>query len=353
MIVVGIDPHKTSHTAVAICAARGVSIAELTVPATDAGHRRLVGWAVGLGAEVQVALEDVREVSVRLERALIEAGVSVVRVPPRLMGQARRTGRLRGKSDPIDALALARAALAHPELPAARLAGPELELRLLVAHREDLVGERTRLLARLRGHLHVLGLGRQVPDRALDRERWLTPIAEHLEQIPGARARIAGELVERCRLLSARIDQLEREIAALAAEQAPQLLEIPGCGSLTAAKLVGEVAGIERFASAARLARYGGVAPVPACSGQTIRHRLDRSGNRQLNSALHRIAITQARIHEPARAYLLRRQGEGLSRREAIRCLKRYLANVVFQAMRSQTIPAEASVPLPGAPGLT
>lgn len=352
MIVVGIDPHKKSHTAVAVCAARGVSIAQLTVPATDAGHGRLVGWILELDPGARVGLEDVREVSVRLERTLIEAGIGVVRVPPRLMGQARRSGRARGKSDPIDALALARAAIAHPDLPAARLAGPELELRLLVAHREDLVGERTRLLARLRGHLHVLGIGRQVPARALDRDCWLTPLADQLEQIAGARARIAGELVERCRELSARIDQLEREIAALAAEQAPQLLAIPGCGSLTAAKLIGEVAGIERFASAARLARYSGVAPVPACSGQALRHRLDRAGNRQLNSALYRIAITQARIHEPARAYLARRQAEGLSRREAIRCLKRHLANVVFRQM-SRRKTRLASVPTPAGLGLT
>ena len=110
----------------------------------------------GLGEQVRVALEDVRDVSARLEPALIESGLSVCRVPPRLMGQARRAGRQRGKSDPIDAIALARAALANPELPLARLAGPELELPLLISHREDLVGERTRIQARLRGHLHLL-----------------------------------------------------------------------------------------------------------------------------------------------------------------------------------------------------
>ena len=346
MIVVGIDPHKKSHTAAALEAASGRVIDRLSVPATDAGHRRLVGWIAGLGGQVRVALEDVREVSGRLERALIEAGLGVCRVPPRLMGQARRAGRERGKSDPIDAVALARAGLAHPELPLARLAGPELALGLLVSHREDLVGERTRIQARLRGHLHVLDPGLEVPPRALERAIWLDRIDARLEPMQGMRARIAAELVADCRAIGVRIDRLEREIAPIAGQLAPELLAIPGCGALTAAKIVAEVAGIERFASSARLARYGGVAPVPASSGARTRHRLDRAGNRQLNCALYRIAITQTRIHAPARDYLAKKQAEGQSRREAIRCLKRHLVNVIFRAMRERT---SATGPLPAA----
>lgn len=342
MIVVGVDPHKKTHTAIAIDAASGQALEELCVRATDAGHRRLVRWLGGLGGEVRVALEDVRQVSGRLERALVEHEIAVVRVPPQLMGQARAAGRPRGKSDPIDAAAVARASLAHPELPPARLEGPELELALLLAHREDLVGERTRIQARLRWHLHALDPELEIPPRALDRLVWLARAARHLGPIGGMRARIAAELVERCRALNARIDALAREIAAMAKAQAPSLIAIPGCGPLTAAKLVAEVAGIERFAGPAQLARYGGVAPVPVSSGPHQRHRLDRAGNRQLNCALHRIALTQTRAHPPAREYLARKAAEGKSPREARRCLKRHLVNVVFRAMRAQ-LSAEAA----------
>ena len=335
VIVVGIDPHKQSHTAVAVSGATGELVGELTVRARDAGHRRLVRWALGIGDQVRVAIEDVRHVSGRLERALVESGLEVVRVPPRLMGQARRTGRARGKSDPIDATAVARAALAHPELPAARLDGPELELHLLLAHREDLVGERTRAQQRLRWHLHALDPDLEAPARSLGHGVWLDRLAERLGPMQGTRARIAAELVDDCRRLSGRIDALEREIARLAEAQAPELVAIAGCGPLTAAKVVAEVAGIDRFASPAKLARYAGVAPVPVSSGARQRRRLDRTGNRQLNCALHRIAITQARIHPPAKDYLARRIAEGKSPREARRCLKRHLVNVIHRAMRA------------------
>jgi len=136
--------------------------------------------------------------------------------------------------------------------------------------------------------------------------------------------------IEDCRHVS-----LEREITALVKAQAPELLELAGCGSLTAAKLLAETAGVGRFASDAKLARIAGVAPIPASSGKRDRHRVDRGGNRQLNCALHRIAVTQGRVHPPARDYLARKQAEGKSRMEALRCLKRHLARTVWQALRN------------------
>ena len=132
MVIVGIDPHKRTHTAVAIDARTGEALGEPTVAARPRGHERLVRWALRLGGDLRVAVEDCRHVSGGLERLLLERGVHVVRVPPKLMGQARGRTRTRGKSDAIDALAVARAALANPGLPVASLAGPEREIRLLV-----------------------------------------------------------------------------------------------------------------------------------------------------------------------------------------------------------------------------
>jgi transposase len=164
----------------------------------------------------------------------------------------------------------------------------------------------------------------------------------------GMRARIAAELVADCARVSERIDSLEREITHITRSQVPELVAIPGCGPLTAAKVLAEVAGIDRFASPAKLARYAGVAPVPVSSGARERHRLDRTGNRQLNCALHRIVITQARLHPPAQEYLARRVHEGKTPREARRCLKRHLVNVVFRALKAH----ESTMSTGGQPAL-
>src|SRR6185295_10603413 len=155
VIVLGVDPHKDTHTVVAVDAV-GQALGELTVRARTPGHEHAVTWARELGSERLWAVEDCRHVSGRLERDLIAAGEAVVRVPPKLMAGRRRSARRYGKSDPIDAEAVARAALEHPQLPAAHLDEPAHELKLLLDHREDLVGERTRIQNRLRWHLHEL-----------------------------------------------------------------------------------------------------------------------------------------------------------------------------------------------------
>ena len=184
--------------------------------ADERGHERLLAWARSLGPERRFALEDCRHVSGRLERFLIAAGEGCVRVPPKLMAQVRRSARSRGKSDAIDAAAIARAALREPGLPEARLDGPERELRLLADHRDDLVAERTRIQSRLRWHLHDLALDLAVPAKALDRACWLARLEEALAELDGVQPGIARELTLRCRALSAEIAALGREIARLA-----------------------------------------------------------------------------------------------------------------------------------------
>ena len=338
MIVIGIDPHKRTHTAVAVEAATGELVDELTVPARQGGHERLLEWSRALSGERRFALEDCRHVSGSLERLLLARGETVVRVPPKLMAGTRRSARERGKSDAIDAAAVARAALREPGLPLARLEGASREIRLLLDHREDLVGERTRIQQRLRWHLHDLDPELEIPAGALDRRVWLQRLSRRLARLErSVQVRICRELVTRCRELARRADELERELASLVSQQAPALLELPGCGVLTAAKLVAETAGVERFGSDAKLALHAGAAPLDASSGHQRRHRLNRSGNRQLNCALHRMAVTQGRWHPPARAYLERKQAEGKSRREALRCLKRHLARTVYNTLRTTT----------------
>ena len=349
MIVLGADTHKRSHTVVAVAAATGELLGEQTVPVGRRGFGALLRWARGLDGDRVWALEDCRHVSGSLQRFLIERGERVLRIPTHLTAKARRSARQRGKSDPIDALNVARAALQEglQSFPAAHLDGAELDLRLLVDHRERLVRHRVELNNTLLWHLHDLCPELRLPGGALFSKKWSTRIARRLARAPQQtmRVRIARDELRRLRELTLAINQLEREITELVAQIAPQLLAEPGFGPLIAAKLVGEIAGAQRFATAAKLARAAGVAPIPASSGNTQRQRLDQGGNRQINAALHRVIVTRARCHPETRDYIARRRSEGKTTREAIRCLKRYLARRVWRLLQPPT-PSEKSLNL-------
>jgi transposase len=333
MIVIGLDVHKQSVTAVAVDEA-GRPLAEKLI---RVGSDELLAWAAELDGKRLWAVEDCRQLTGWLERQLLGVEEDVVRVPPKLTVPERRAGRTRGKSDPIDALAIARAAIREPGL--SRPQPDEhvyRELKLLVDHRDDLVDQRRRTQQRLRWHLHQLDPTYQVPLRRLDRTshlervgRWLARREQELQ------VRLARELVTTIRQLNRAIGEVDQELEQRTAEVAPALLELPGCATLTAAKLLAEIGPVDRFRTDAQLARHAGVAPLEASSGRTQRHRLDRAGNRQLNAALYRIAITQARYYAPARDYLERKRAEGKSRREALRCLKRLLVRVVFNTLKA------------------
>ena len=198
---------------------------------------------------------------------------------------------------------------------------------------------RRRCQQRLRWHLHELDPTLQVPLGGLDRAVRLERLSRQLaRQEQTTQVRIARELLGRCRGLTRSAAELERELQAQTAAAVPRLLELPGCGALTAAKLLCEIGPIDRFRTDAQLARHAGVTPLDASSGKHQRHRLDRGGNCQLNCALHRIAVTQGRVHAPAKAYLERKRAEGKSRREAIRCLKRQLARTVYTILKSEPL---------------
>jgi len=331
-VVVGIDAHKRSHTLVAVDEV-GRKLGERVVAATSEGHLHALEWA-SAWAQVRFAVEDCRHVTRRLEGDLLAAGCVVVRVPTQLMAQARRARRQPGKSDPIDALAVARASLREPDLPAARLDGPAREVKLLSDYRRNLVTERTILSNRLRWHLHELDPALQVPSRGLRRYRVLDELAARLQAFDGVVARIAAELVARCHDLTVQINALERELRDLIVVLAPSLLAVPGCGVLSAAVIVGETAGARRFRSKAAFARFTGTAPVPVWSGDTRgRVRLNRGGNRRINCALHMIAVTQARGIGRGQDYIAKAQARGKTRTEALRLLRRQLSDTVFTAL--------------------
>ena len=336
MVTLGIDAHKRTHTIVAIDA-NGRQLAVKTIATTTKDHLALLTWASQLTDDTALlwAVEDCRHLSRRLERDLLGAGQAIVRVPTKLMAHVRASARTHGKSDPIDALAVARAAQREPNLPAARLDGPDREVRLLTDHRESLVAERTRAISRLRWHLHELDPSWEPKARSCDRIRTLDQVGTHIADLEGTVARLARGLVHRCRELSLQINDLTTEITSLVTTMAPALITIPGCGALTAAKILGETAGVDRFRSKDAYARHNGTAPMPVWSSNKARHRLSRTGNRQLNAALHRMALTQAHWHPAAKEMMLRRKASGDSGLEALRVLKRRLSDVVFAALQA------------------
>ncbi|HEV8219319.1 MAG TPA: IS110 family transposase [Streptosporangiaceae bacterium] len=346
MVVLGIDAHKRTHTVVAVDEAGRQLGVKVTQATSTAAHLELVWWADRFGAERRWAVEDCRHLSRRLEADLLAAGEQIARVPPKLMAQARASARTYGKSDPIDALAVARAALREPGLPAARLDGPERELRLLADHREDLVAERTRAICRLRWHLHELDPGWDPAPRSLASRKNQAAVAARLAAMTGMVAAIAADITARITALSTGIAELERQISARVQVLAPALLAVTGVAGLTAAKLVAQTAGITRFKSKDAWARHNGTAPLPAWSANRTRHRLSRTGNRQLNCAIHRIAITQKRCHPPAQAYLARRAAAGDTPTEALRALKRRLSDIIYRALLADS----TTTPLTQAP---
>lgn len=345
MVLVGIDPHKSTLTAVAVNEA-GRELAQRTVDNRDDGFLSLLGWAVGLGARVRYAVEDGRPVATRLVRALLAAGASVVWVPPKLMAQARASARTRGKSDPIDALAVARAAL-REDLPEARLDEQALDLRLVTDRRDQLVAERTAVINRLRWHLVALDPDAEPARGGLRTPSAMARLRDRLQAMPaGVRRELALELLADIERLGERIRVLETQISELVGPLAPTLLAIVGVGPVTAAKILGETAGVGRFRSSAAFAMHNGSAPIPVWSGNTA-YRLNRGGNRQLNACLHRIAITQLRRHQPARdlvdAYARRKPSA--TGKAALRALKRHLSDVVYRAMKADNTDTRLSLP--------
>jgi len=336
---IGIDPHKATHVATAVDG-NGAHLADLRVKARDSGHVELIGWARReFPGERLWAVEDERNMAGRLLRDLLAAGERVVTVPAHLAVEYRKRGRKRGKSDKIDALAVARTAL-REQLHQFHLDQASRDIKSLSDYRTALTEERTRAQNRLRDLLHQLDpdLAASIPSSGLTRYVWLDMITNQYTGQSGVPVSIVLDLTQTCRDLTIKINKLAKQLSGLLATVAQPLIGLPGCGEITAAVIVGEVAGVQRFRSSEALASYAGIAPLDASSGQdNSHHRLNRGGNRRLNWAIHMIAITQLRLHQPARDYYDRRIRQGSTRKVAIRALKRLIIRRIFDLLRRAT----------------
>ena len=340
MRVVGIDTHKATLAACAIDEI-GQVLAERTFPNEPGGFAALLTWLGELGGIERIGLEGSAGYGAGAARFLLANETVAVEVPPQLSHRERLRTRRAGKSDPGDALAIARVTQREAELPPVRLPDASRELGLLVEAREDLVAEATRTRNRLHADLVVLVPGYGTAAANLVSERHRRTAARLLRRLPGIHAELARDRLARLGRLTIEARELERRIEHLVADH--PLRSLPGAGALVTAKLVSEIGDIRRFRSPDAFAMLAGVAPIPASSGQTNRMRLNRGGNRQLNRALFCIAFAQAKTHPPAQAFVARKRAEGKSWREAIRALKRHLARVVFRVL---------SEPLSQAPSL-
>ncbi len=261
-----------------------------------------------------------------------------------LMARTRASARSRGKSDPIDALSVARAVLREPDLPVASHDPVSREFKLLVDRHDDLVSHRTALTNRLLWRVHELDPLHAPKPGSLSHDKHQEALRIWLEDQPGLVAELARDEVAEIIAVTEVIKVLERRIAARVRVAAPSLLTLYGCGALTAAKLVGETAGVARFRSEAAYARHAGVAPVPHSSGpKTVRIKAGKGGNRKINAALYRIAMTQIRHGASGEAYYRARREMGDTHAEAIRRVERRVVRRVFRHLQHDQLDTTGS----------
>jgi transposase len=331
----GVDTHADTHTAAALDE-RGRLLGHATFRATPAGYDELLDWLTGHGQVATVGVEGTGSYGAGLARHLRAEGVRIVEVDR----PDRRARRSNGKSDPVDAVAAARAVQAGTAagIPKSR-DGVVESIRALRVARNGAIKSHTAAMNALRqmlitapDHLRqqMTGLGPKTLVNACAR---LRP-GDLVDPAQGVKAALR-RLARRCQMLAEEIAEADRDLAALVGQTAPHLLDRVGVGIEIAGQLL-ITAGDnpQRLKSEASFAALCGASPLPASSGKTNRHRLNRGGDRAANSALHRVVIVRMRYHEPTRAYVARRTTEGMSKREIIRCLKRYVARELLPQIR-------------------
>jgi transposase len=336
-VVIAIDPHKASWTAVVVD--RGLTaVAVLRVEVNRAGYRQLRRFAAGW-PHMRWAIEGAAGLGAPLTERLRADGITVIDVPAKLARRVRllSTGHGR-KSDQADALSVGIAAWSAPALRTVEIDEAIAALRALTEHRDDLVRSRTQLVNRLHSLLVKLvpsGLPRGLTaESAADGLRRVRP----RDALGRTLRRLAAELVGELRRLDRRIADATQALSDAVAASGTTLTQLLGVGDVMAAKLLARTGPVSRFPSAAAFASFCGVAPIEVSSGDVVRHRLSRAGDRQLNYALHVMAITQVRYDSPGKVYYQRKRAAGKSHKEALRCLKRRLADVVYRTMVKDTV---------------
>jgi transposase len=330
-VMIGVDPHKGSHTAVAIDGAEA-ELARLQVPARADQVVKLLAWAAPFRSRTW-AVESAGGLGLLLSEQLVAAGEHVVDVPATLAARVRVLGTGRAnKNDPNDARSVAIAALRAPGLAALQRDTLVGVLRVLAKRNGDLGRARNRTACRLHAVLAELAPGGISSEISVSGAVGL--LAEHSGTGPveAARHQIACELVEDLRRFDDQMRQSRRRITDAVATSATSLTDVFGVGPIVACMLIGYSGDIARFASRDHYAAYNGTAPIEMSSGRRVVHRLSRRGNRQLNHALHIAAIVQIRHrHSPGRAFYERKLAEGKTKKEAVRALKRRLSDVVYR----------------------
>jgi transposase len=347
-VVLGVDTHKDAHVA-ALITSMGGFVADASFPATAAGYRQLAAWAAAFGPVVRAGVECTGSYGAALTRYLRREGVEVVEVNQ----PDKSTRRRRGKTDAVDALSAARAALSGQADVVPKTGDGQVEaMRVLKLARDSAVKSRSSAINQLKAVIVNTEPALRESLAPLSNARLVRACAE-LGEPAGAGPALAAavcalrSLARRIQQLTAEARALETRITAAVTAQAPELIERLGVGGDSAAALLitaGDNPG--RLRHEGSFAALCGASPIEASSGKTQRHRLNRGGDRQANAALHRIVVTRLRWDPRTRAYLERRISEGKTKREAMRCLKRYAAREIFYLIRprrdEKTVPDQA-----------
>ncbi len=333
-MIIGIDPHKVSHTATAVDPATNTAISSLRVGASLAGYRELLGWARQF-QDRRWAVENAKGLGCHLAQWLVARGEEVVDVATTATSRVRELSRGgRRKNDVIDASAAASVAALQGDAQVVDADDETTVFALLEERRANLAAQRVRCVNQLHAVMRDLiaggvrtALTAKAAGKALRKVRPTTR-TERIRKI------IAWDLVRDVRNLDHQLRTIAAQMTETLDDYDNQLLEVDGIGPVLAVRLIGRTGRPSRFRSSDAFASYTGVAPIEVSSGQRIRHRLSRSGDRRLNSALHLIAVTQVRMRDSAgHQYFGRKIEQGKTRNEAMRCLKRKIASQVWRRM--------------------
>ena len=333
-VTIGIDPHKSTHTAVAVDRDER-TLARLTLPANGGQTDRLLAWAEPFGDERVWAIESAAGLGRLLAQQLVAAGEQVVDVPPTLAARVRLLSPVKAsKNDPNDALSTAIAGLRHCGLRRVDRDDHTAVLRLLGDRHHELTALRTQAACRLHALFRELTAGGAPLRISAAHGRELLERIEIDDLVAGERRRIALEHLDDIARLDDELVAVKQRIADAVAASRTTLTELHGVGPVTAAIILGQVRDSGRFRTRAQFANYNGTAPIEASSATIKRHRLNMRGNRALNHAIHMIAVTQVRHDTPGRVYYQRKQAEGKTRKEAMRALKRRISDAVWRQLQ-------------------